>query len=199
MATRPSKARLFQADGKAGASLSASLVAQMRQYTENVRERALRAGTAAAAEVFYREMRVRVPVETGQLRDSIYQYRNVTLSVDGKHVYEVGPNKRIAPHWYNVEYGHWRYNASANGVFWLQSKSKKNARVSNPPDGFKAVHDLPGALDVPAWTPASPYIRPTWDAKSQEALQVGLRRVAERISELQREGASVSSDATVNT
>ena len=143
---------------------------------------ALRPAAHQGSVVFYDEMKIRAPVETGGLRDSIYRAHVAEKSSGSRQVYQVGPNVSKAPHWHLLEFGHWLYNAFANGRF-LPSKSNKKLRVKKPPSGHKAVHDLPGALDQPVFVPASPYIRPTFDAKAGAALA----RAKERFAEVLRE------------
>lgn len=62
-------------------------------------------GAQAAAQVFYDEAKVRVPVASGKLRDAIYQVQSKDNSTDKKAVYHISWNARKAPHGHLVEYG----------------------------------------------------------------------------------------------
>jgi HK97 gp10 family phage protein len=85
---------------------TSSLQKNLEQFAKDIQEQAIRPAAYAASKVLYEEMQIRVPVgETGNLKNSIYQYHNEKLSQDGKQVYSVGVNKRKAPHWHLLEYG----------------------------------------------------------------------------------------------
>lgn len=168
-------------NGFVSARFRGSLAEKVKALGEGAKD-ALRPAAQAGAQVFYDEMLQRVPVESGKLRRSIYQFYLERKSSDYQHVYVIGPNKTKAPHWHLVEFGHWLYNRYADGL-WLQSKSKKSAKVQNPPAGFKQVHDLPGARDEPLWVPAVPYIRPTLDAVGVQAVEAMKRRLSEALRE----------------
>lgn len=140
---------------------------QLDQFAADVIEKALRHGAGAATEVLYNEMREIAPVgETGNLRDSIYRYRDKTRSIDAKQVYYVGPNKRKAPHWHLIEFGHWMY-------YETKVINGKMITLRNRP------------LPTPKWVPAVPFIRPTFHAKIRQALDAGKRRMRESIKEIQ--------------
>ena len=80
------------------------IAAALQAFADRSQE-AMRAGAYEAATVLYNEMRILVPVKSGTLRDSIYRYRDIDQSVDGKEVFYIGPNKNKAPHWHLVEFG----------------------------------------------------------------------------------------------
>ena len=83
-----------------------ALQEQIEQFAGDIVEKALRPAAFAASKVIYSELQMRVPVgETGNLKNSIYQYHNEKLSKDGSQVYSVGVNKRKATHWHFLEYG----------------------------------------------------------------------------------------------
>lgn len=148
----------------------------IRRLAAEIQEKVLRPAAYAGARAVYDEMRLRVPVRQGTLYEAIYHWHDDKRSTQTRHVYMIGPNKAKAPHWYNVEYGHWRYNMFGGGR-WLRSKSKPNARGPS-------AHDLPGALQTPVWTPANPYIRPTWDAKGGDLPKIMRARMSERMREV---------------
>ncbi len=168
-------------DSKAGARMVGSLTDALQQLTADVQTKALRSACYAGAKLLADEMTARVPTKTGKLKNAIYTWHDDKQSTAGKQVYAIGVNKREASHWFNVEYGHWRYNQHAPTVGWLKSKSKPNARGPG-------AHDLPGALPAPVWVPAKPYIRPTAD-RLPDAIRAMQQRLAERIRELRTEAA----------
>lgn len=172
------RARVTQVFPRAmvGAVVDSNMSTGLAEFARGVRTRVLRGGVHAGAIVFYNEMRVRVPVREGTLFGSIYRWHDDKHSNSVRQVYVVGPNKAKAPHWYNVEYGHWLYNKNIAGR-WQRSKSNANARGPG-------AHDLPGALPTPVWVPAKPYIRPTFDAKAQAAIDAMRSRMGELLREL---------------
>ena len=158
----------FAPDSKAGAAMRGSLVDALRQYSTAVQESALRSAVYAGAKVLAAELERRVPVDDGVLKDAIYSYHDDRKSVDGRQVYAVGVNKGKAPHWFNVEYGHFRVNAGYYvGAKWIPLKAR---------------------LADPAWVMPKPYLRPTWDAKGAEAVQAMQARMREKLRELSAAG-----------
>lgn len=160
----------------ASAVFESNLSTSFAELKRAVREKVLRSATHAGAVVFYKEMRLRVPVDKGTLYASIYRWHDDKRSNGNRQFYLVGPNKAKAPHWYNVEYGHWLYNKNIAGR-WQRSKSNPNARGPG-------AHDLAGALPVPKWVPAQPYIRPTFDAAVGKAIAAMKARAGERFADV---------------
>jgi len=165
-------ARKFPID-RTKVGLQGDLIAQLDQFERKIKEKMLISAVAAGAKVMYDEVKLNVPVDTGKLRDSIYRFYDKSQSGRAVATYIVGPNKRKSPHWFVVEYGHWRYNRSADGR-WLRSKSNPNARGSD-------AHNLPGALDVPQWVPANPYLRRSYDSAIRKSLDAIRARLAQRM------------------
>lgn len=163
-----------------------NMAENLKKLDTAIKEKVIRPTAYAGAKILYDEMRLQVPIDSGNLYESIYHWFDTKESTPLRKVYAIGPNKAKAPHWYNVEYGHWRYNKIVNGRA-LKSKSDRNARVSTPGTRDSSVHDLPGALEVPVWVPANPYIRITYDANIQRAMEAMKRRFGERLSEVIRE------------
>lgn len=161
----------------AGVEFRSNVVENMRGYEKKVIEPAIRSAAFAGINVLYLGMRRIVPVDEGTLHDSIYQYHDKQKSSHLRQVYATGPNKVKAPHWYNVEFGHWRYNRRGADGMWMRSKVNPNARGPG-------AHTLPGALETPVWVPASPYIRPTWDSLKGVAGRKAVERMRERVTEL---------------
>lgn len=183
---RTRQVRLFDSAG-VRVTLEGDLAAQIRAFAAEIQEKVVRPMTYAGARIMYDAMRYNVPLKSGQLRDSIYHWFDDKRSNTSRKIYMIGPNKAKAPHWYNVEYGHWRYNKVVDGRF-IRSKSNKNARVPVNEGvitgDFRQAHDLPGALNAPVWVPANPYIRVTFDQNVQRALQAMKQRARERVREV---------------
>jgi hypothetical protein len=161
----------------AAVEFRSNIVENMRGYEKKIIEPALRSAAFAGINVLYLGMRQIVPLAEGTLHDSIYQYHDKQKSSHLRQVYATGPNKVKAPHWYNVEFGHWRYNKRGADGMWMRSKADPNARGPG-------AHTLPGALETPVWVPAVPYIRPTWDSLKSVAGQKAVERMRERVKEL---------------
>ncbi len=161
--------------GKIG--LDGDLIGALEKFEKAIYETVLRSAAYAGAEMMYKEVQMRVPVRTGKLKESLFVYFDRKLDQPTFKSYLVGPNKRKAPHWYNVEYGHFRYNRSNGQGGWMRSKSNPNARGPG-------AHDLAGALPVPIWVPAKPYMRSAYDAKIAACLNRMKERLGERIKEL---------------
>lgn len=153
----------FAPDSRAGCRLQGSLADALAQIGEQVQEKVLRSGLHAGARVLYDELKHRAP---GSLADAVYEYHDVRRSRDGRQIYIVGVNKRQAPHWFNVEYGHWRVN-----VVYRDATTGK-------------IIPTQQRLPRPVWTPAHPYLRPTWDSQAGAAIDAVQRRMAERLGEL---------------
>lgn len=185
---RPKGSRSLQTMPRAVVSMSfeSNITESIAAFEQDIREHVVRSAAYAGAKVLYDAMRRIVPVYKGTLYGSIYHWFDKKHSTAARKIYLIGPNKREAPHWYNVEYGHWLYNRQSPTGQWLRSKSNKNARIPNPPAMFKAVHDLPGARDVPQWVPAQPYVRTTWVYHSETAMRAARARAKERIRDILR-------------
>ena len=149
----------------------------LRDLEKRVLPLVLRSGAYAGIRVFYDEMRLRVPVDEGTLYQAIYHWHDDRRSGPFQQVYAAGPNKRKAPHWYVVEFGHWLYNRRGPDGKWLRSKSDSGSRGPG-------AHNLAGALATPVWVPAQPYVRPTWEAMKGVALGAMRVRMRERFSEV---------------
>lgn len=167
-ASRSRQGATFVADKGAGARMRGSLSAALAQLADDVQNNVLRSAVYAGAKVLAAELEVRTPVDSGGLKDAIYTFHDPKKSTHGKQVYAVGVNKTKAPHWFNVEYGHWRVNVvvRVNGKF-IATKDR---------------------LLEPVWVPAHPYLRPT-AAKMPEAVRAMQRRLVQRIRD-ERNGGS---------
>lgn len=157
--------RLFAPDQKAGARLEGSLADSIAKFKADIVDKALRSGIYAGARLLYDELKLRTPVgPTGNLNAAVYHWHDDKRSVGGKQVYRIGVNKVKAPHWFNVEYGHWRVNVVYRG-----------------PGG--ALIPTKQRLPAPVWVPGHPYLRPTADRMPQ-AIAAAKARLAQRIGEL---------------
>jgi hypothetical protein len=169
MARKGRPAEFFAADSRAGARMRGSLSGALQQLREDVQTKALRSAVYAGAKVLTDELEVRVAMlggGDGTLKKAIYTHHDDKRSGAGQQVYQVGVNKVKAPHWFNVEYGHWRVNVVVRGP---------NGRVLATKD----------RLPTPVWTPAHPYLRPTAD-RMPEAVRAMQRRLVQRVRELMR-------------
>lgn len=144
-----------------GINVIGDLKADIAAFEKKVQEKVLRSGARAGALVYYAEMRMRVPVDKGDLFGSIYHWHDDKKSTATRQVYAVGPNKVKAPHWHLIEYGHWVVN------------------VGDPATGKWSRQ----RLDAPVWVPPQPYIRPAWDRR-EAAGKAALARMRERLAEV---------------
>lgn len=162
--SRASKALLLPRESLGNARIDSDLSEGLKRFADDLRAKALRSAAHAGAEVIYREMRVRVPVDEGTLYGAIYQWHDDKRSGYDRQVYVVGPNKVKAPHWHLVEYGHWRVNVVVRQGGRLIATRQR--------------------LPEPVWVPAKPYARPTYDARAQDAVQAMMARLRERFDDI---------------
>lgn len=167
---------------------SDALKDRVAQFGQDLQDKCARPAAHQAALVLYDEMRERVPVDQGALKDSIYRWHDPKQSVGGKQVYLVGPRKRKAPHWHFIEYGWTQYfkvRQLPDGR-WV-TLVRPEMRGKKPPSknadlSVKKAYYQP--LDVEKKHPAKPYIRAAYDARIEQALQRGKDRFAERVREV---------------
>lgn len=168
--TRPRSAALVQ-KRSIGVNIKGDIRGALQALEDGMKQEVLKSGAWAGATVIYDEMRRNAPVDQGELRDSIYRWRDDQGSRDGRIAYAVGPNKRKAPHWHLIEFGHWLVN-----------------KVFVGDDG--ALHGTKGRRLSPRWVPANPFIRRTFSGKIRAALNSAMQRMRERsrevMSEIQR-------------
>ena len=170
-----------------------NIEAALRVLEAKVAQHVLRSATYAGAKTVYWAMRTEVPVVTGELFDAVYHWFDEKNAKPNTVQYWIGPNKKKAPQWWNVEYGHWRYNrySSDPGGGWLRSKSQSSAKLAEPNQNVESVHDIAsGRLSTPQWVPGNPYIRRAWDKSYRMALDAAKRRFSERFREVLREANS---------
>lgn len=162
---------------KASARIQGSLVAKLEQLSEQVQGPALRSAAHAGAEVVYNELHARVPRHSGALKSAIYRWHDDKASVPGRQVYAAGVNMAKAPHWHNVEYGHWRINVVVRDAAGRMVFTKER-------------------LPQPVWVPASPYLRPAFEAARATAEQAMRQRFYARLAELRAGGDAAATEAT---
>ena len=102
----------------------------------------------------------------GLLKSSIYLAFKDTLSSEDLVKYSVSWNSRKAPHGHLVEFGHWqpyRVYIGTDGEYYTDKSTK---------------------LSSPKWVPAKPFLRPTIEARGNDALQAMLDRGRVRLPQL---------------
>lgn len=153
------------------ASYSSDLEQRLSQLERDVVEKVARSSARAGALVIYDEIKIRATLfkePTNTMYNAVYHWFDTKRSTETRKTYMVGINKRKAPHWHNVEYGHWRINV----VFTDENTG--------------ALIALRKRLAAPKWVPAHPFLRPAWDAKRDDALRAMAVRASQRIDELAR-------------
>lgn len=168
------------------ASVKSSLSAALERLAseENVTH-VLRSAAHAGALEIYNELHVKVPVDKGVLKASLFRWFDKKRSTATNQIYLVGPNKGEARHWANVEFGHWRYNKPMGKGRWMKSKLSKGVTAGAKTKNTKGQsHGGRGALDKPAWVPPHPYLRPAWEAKKNTVVRSMRKRAGERIREI---------------
>lgn len=147
-----------------------SALAGLERLAGEARVSLARSMAVAGGQVFRDEAKLRAPVETGRLRDSIYLAFRDGKSTDQQVMYSVTWNSKKAPHGHLLEFGHWQ-----------------PYKVVRKPDGsYVSVKSQP--LPAPKWVPARPFLRPALDAAMSRAREAMLKRGSERLAELLRGG-----------
>lgn len=167
---RKSQAKLHQSDA-IGVKLEGEASTSLNLLAGLLREKALRSATYAGAKILYAEMKMRAsmpsPDGKGTIRNAIYHWHDDKKSTLYSQSYVIGVNKREAPHWHLVEFGHW--------MPYVTYKGK---------DGLfhtKRINGKPVMRMNPKFIPAQPYVRPTWDAKRDMALAAMKQKLAENL------------------
>lgn len=135
-----------------------------------------RSMAVAGGEVLRDEAKVRAP-RSGQgavgdsgpripLAEAIYLAFRERYSGDKEVQYAVTWNKRKAPHGHLAEFGHWQIYA-----------------VIRKPDG-SYITDKRKKLASPKWVPASPFLRPAYEAAALRAQGAMIQRGRQRLPEL---------------
>lgn len=130
-----------------------------------LRESLARSMAVAGGRVLRDEAKQQAPVESGRLQGSIYLAFKDGESTDGRVVYSVSWNHRVAPHGHLVEFGHWQpYMVAklASGE-WITTDIK---------------------LPVPKWIAAKPFLRPAFDVAHKTAQAAMVARGRQRLPEL---------------
>lgn len=152
------------------ATYNSDLEARLATLEGELLEKALRSSARAGALVLYDEIKLRADAfkePSGKIYSAIYHWFDIKRSTPTRKTYMVGVNKRKAPHWHNVEYGHWRIN-----VVYRDEASGKL---------------IPTRMRLPApkWVPAHSYLRSAWEARKGDALRAMAERARARIGELE--------------
>lgn len=84
--------------------LTGDITSQLEAYADKVKD-TFRPAAFAGATVLYDEMRIRVPVKSGGLKDAIFRYRLKENSSKDEAVFFIGVNHFKAPHWHFFELG----------------------------------------------------------------------------------------------
>ncbi len=145
-----------------------------------------RSMAVAGGKVLRDEAKLQAPMKSGLLKSAIYLAYRDAQSTDEQVTYRITWNATKAPHGHLLEFGHWRYNMIING------RPQKSLR-----DGLKrgkgpADHVPPGALDVPVWVNAKPFLRPAFDVAGADAQKAMVERGRQRLPELLRGGGDES-------
>ena len=93
------------------------IFARLDAYADTVKGEVIISGTAAMAKVIYDEVKLRAPVaakahkikdrvvQPGALRDAVYRVYAKEISTNTRKSYEIGWNRRKAPHGHLLEFG----------------------------------------------------------------------------------------------
>lgn len=151
-----------------GVNIRGDMVGALSDLESAVLNRVLRPGAYAGATVFYDEVKRNVPVDEGLLRDSVYRYHDNAKSRPGVEVFAIGPNKRKAPHWHLIEYGHWLVNRVYKGQDgkWIGTRQRRA---------------------VPKWIPPQPYLRPAFSGKVRASIKAMRDRMRQMLDEVKSE------------
>ena len=84
--------------------LTGDVKAQLEAYADKVKD-TFNSACFAGATVLYDEMQVRVPVQSGGLKNAIYRYHLKENSSKDESVFFIGVNHIKAPHWHFFEFG----------------------------------------------------------------------------------------------
>jgi hypothetical protein len=153
----------------------------LQQLGGPAKESLARSMAVAGGKVLRDEAKARAPVDSGRLRASIYLAYKTDRSTGDRQIYSVSWNSGHlggAPHGHLIEFGHWRYNKIVNGV--PQRSLRAGLKRGRGPQD----HEGPGALDVPVWVPARPFLRPALDAAGARAAEAMFARGRERLFEV---------------
>lgn len=89
------------------AKLTGDLDGALAKLEAKVRERVLRAGAGAMSNVIRNEVESNTSrhIVTGTLHGAVYQFHVDQKSDANRQTYQVGINKKKAPHWHFLEFG----------------------------------------------------------------------------------------------
>ena len=158
-----------------------NLIGQIQQHV-------VRSGAHAGAEVFYDEMKRRVPVRYEKLRDAIYQKHVDEEKTHGKATYRISVNHHKQPNWHLLEFGHWQYFVvvkKPDGSYVtavrpeMRGQPRPRARASIA-EKSRYYIPLPGG---PRFIAARPFLRPAAD-KAPAAMAAMKVRFHDKVGEV---------------
>lgn len=116
----------------------------------------------AGGKVLRDEAKLRVPEETGRLKNAIYVAYNKKLSGELQHVYSVSWNRIAAPHGHLIEFGH----LQPYPVIIINGEVR--SLLKHP-------------FSTPKFVPAQSFLRSAFDAKLLKAKEVMITIGRERL------------------
>jgi len=163
---RRSQANVYDA-GRVSMQFDESITSQIEAFKGDFVEKVLRPAVFKGATVLYDEIKLRVPSDSGSLKNAIYRWKQDSethIENNGQVIYYIGVNKRKAPHWHWIEHGYYQIYAK----FFDEDSGE-----------WKSSNAL---LPAPKFIPAQPYIRPAYDAKINAANAAVLKEMQEILS-----------------
>lgn len=169
----------------------AELNRALEQLPRNISKNVLRGAVNAAAQVVRKEVSLRVPVKTGQLKRAVYRKhiperssatrQTYYVSVRSGKRYQAGATygknkdktrtaKTSSDAFYArfIELGHY---TRPPGKTLSKSGQMLASRIKRGRGRASHIAALTAAGQV-RWVPPQPFMRPAWEAKKNEALQV---------------------------
>ena len=137
------------------------LDAFLQSFSVKMEKNILRAALRAGAAEFRDQARANVPVEEGDLKQSI---RITSRFKKGTVYVSVKAGGKRAPHWHFVEFGTAAHRISPSGA-----------------GGLLIGGQVVGAADHPGARP-KPFMRPAFDTRSAAALQAVAAKIRERLT-----------------
>lgn len=150
-----------------------------RTLPDKLQGKALQGALAKAALPILRTARARAPVKTGRLRKAIYAFRDrkSTRTREGRLI-SVRSGKRFQKT--NRDAYYWKWLEFGHGII----KRKKGGVLGRPDKGFFG-------REVQA-VPARPFMRPAFEAKKFEALEIFRKTLSDQIVRVAKRAAARS-------
>ena len=160
---RAKVARVFRSSS-ATAEFASTASAGLESLALSLRGDALAKIAYSGIRIMYDQMRLRAPVNSGSLLNSIYHWHDDKRSSSFRQIYMAGPNKAKAPHWHLVEYGHELVNVVYK-------------------DSSGALIPTHRRRSAPKFVRAHPFIRPTYFGNIDAAQRAMLARAKTVLAE----------------